>query len=249
MGGGYYYRHDADQNRTKDMMIRKPEIILFLDFDGTLSPIVKDPNDAILSPDTKLWLRKLSRRKNIKIGIVTGRALPDIRRRVGFKNVIYAANHGMEIYCDGKYLLKKGHACRKPLHILASELRDSLAGIPGVIVENKGLSVAVHFRKTDAKRRAVVKRIVKKLAGPCMKKHNLQLTAGKMILEIRPAKFWNKGKAVLWMWKKLAPDSMPVYIGDDVTDEDAFKVLKPYGLTIRIGKRKKSYAEYFISAI
>jgi trehalose 6-phosphate phosphatase len=249
MGGGYHHQYDADTNRAESLMNGERKIILFLDFDGTLSPIVRDPNDAILPPDIKLWLRNLSRKKNLKLGIVTGRTLSDIKQRVGLKNVIYAANHGMEIFYGGKYLLEKGHVYRKPLHILADELSDSLSDISGVIVENKGLSVAVHYRKTKVKRHAAVKRLVKKLSKPFMKKYNLQLTAGKMILEIRPAKHWNKGDAVLWMWKRLAPKYTPVYVGDDITDEDAFKVLRPYGPTIRIGKRNKSHAEYFMRSL
>ncbi|OGQ48491.1 MAG: trehalose-phosphatase [Deltaproteobacteria bacterium RIFCSPLOWO2_02_FULL_46_8] len=225
------------------------KIILFLDFDGTLSPIAKDPSDAILPPNVKLWLQNLSKKDNVRIGIVTGRALSDIKRKVGLKNIVYAANHGMEVFYNGKYLLRKGCAYKRPLQMLAKELIGSLSDISGVVVESKGLSVAVHYRKVNTKLRATVKKIVKKLATPCMKKYNLQLTTGKMVLEIRPAKLWNKGKAVLWMWKKLGRRYMPVYVGDDITDEDAFKALRPYGITIRTGRRKDSHAEYFVKSI
>lgn len=222
---------------------------MFMDFDGTLSPIVDEPSDAILSPDIKLWLRKLSQKKNIKVGIVTGRSLKDIRKKIGLKKVVYAANHGMEIFYNGKYLLRKGRSYRKSLKMLTDELLNSLLDISGVIVENKGLAVAVHFRKVNVRSRASLKKIVKKLTAPYTKKYNLGLTDGKMILEIRPKKIWNKGNAVMWIWKKLAPTHTPVYIGDDVTDEDAFKALRPHGFTIRIGKKKKSHAEYFIKSV
>lgn len=230
-------------------MSSKQKIIFFLDFDGTLSPITQDPKDAILPADIKARLRKLSVRKNIKLGIVTGRSLKDIRRRVGLKNVIYAANHGMEIYYKGRYLLKRGRNLRRPIRLLAMKLRNSLSDISGVIVEDKGPSVAVHFRKVNPRLRAQVKRVTQRLAGPYTKKHDLQLTSGKMILEARPAKAWNKGKAVLWMWHKLCPEYTPVYIGDDTTDEDAFKAIKPYGPTVRIGKKKHSHAKYFANSI
>lgn len=230
-------------------MIGEHNIILFLDFDGTLSPIVRDPKDAILPPDIKHWLRTLSRRNDVKIGIVTGRSLADIKRRVGLKKLIYAANHGMEIFYNGKYLLRKGRFYKKPINLLANDLRDSFSDISGVIVENKGLSVAVHFRKTNAKQRTTVKRIVTKLSKPFLKKYKLQLTSGKMILEIRPAKFWNKGDAVLWMWRKLAPKYAPIYVGDDMTDEDAFLAIKPCGLGIRIGKTRNSHARLYINTI
>lgn len=229
--------------------LQQSRILLLLDFDGTLAPIVKEPSKAVLPAKIKQWLTKLSSRKGIKVGIVTGRSLEDIRKRVGLKNLIYAANHGMEIFYNGKFLLRKGLAYKKPLRVLAGELRDSLSNIAGVIVENKGLSVAVHFRKTNVKRRPAVKKIVKKLSKPYLEKHKLQLTTGKMILEIRPAKLWNKGKAVLWIWTRLSPKYTPIYIGDDATDEEAFKALRPHGSTIRIGKRKNSHAELFINSI
>lgn len=225
------------------------KIILFLDFDGTLSRIERNPDDAVLVPEARAWLRKLSRRKNIKAGIVTGRGLSDIRRRASFKNIIYAANHGMEIYHKGRYLLRKGRVYKRSLRLLADELSGSLSDISGAAVENKGLSVAVHFRKTKKNLHPVIKKISKKISKPYIKKFDFQLTAGKMILEIRPSKCWNKGMAVLWIWKKLAPGCIPVYIGDDVTDEDAFKALKPHGLTIRIGKSRNSHAEYFVNSI
>lgn len=220
-----------------------------MDFDGTLSPIARDPKDAALPSDVKSWLRNLSQKKRVKIVIVTGRALTDIRQKVGLKNIIYAANHGMEIYCNGRYLLRKGGVYKKPLQALADELDDSLSGIHGAIVENKKLSVAVHFRNASARSRVTVKKIAKKLSESYLEKYGLQLTTGKMIIEIRPAKFWNKGKAVFWIWQRLAPKHTPIYIGDDVTDEDAFQALRPYGPTIRIGKNRNSHAEYFLKSI
>lgn len=225
-------------------------VFLFLDFDGTLSPIAKNPNDAVLPFYIKKWLRELSRGKKVKIGIVTGRALPDIRRKVGLKNIIYAANHGMEIFHNGKHLLRMGHAYKKPLQMLACELRESLSDVSGVVVENKELSVAVHFRMVGVRSRVHVKKVVKKLSEFYLKKYKLQLTAGKMILEIRPAKIWNKGRAVLWVWRKLAPQYTPVYIGDDATDEDAFKALRPYdSVTIRIGMKRRTHAKCFVESI
>lgn len=225
------------------------KLILFLDYDGTLSPIVRDPDNAILPPNVKLWLRNMSQEKNIKIAIVTGRAMSDIRNKVGLKNIIYAADHGMEVFYNGRYILKKGASYRKPLQSLAHGLRKSLANISGVIVENKGLSIAVHFRRVKATQHSIVKANIRKVLGEFISKYDLQLTKGKMIFEIRPKNYWNKGKAVLWMWQKLASQYFPVYVGDDTTDEDAFLALLPYGLTIRVGKATHSYAKYRASSI
>ena len=169
-------------------------------------------------------------------------------KRVGLKDLIYAANHGMEVYHRRKFLLRKGGMYKIPLKRLEKELMRNLSAIPGVYVENKGLSLAIHLRRVRKRYHAKVKRIVNIAVEPWFRRYKLRLTGGKMLLEVRPL-FWNKGKAVLWMWKRLAPKYLPVYIGDDVTDEDAFSALRPYGITIRIGGKKASHAQYRISSI
>lgn len=224
-------------------------IILFLDFDGTLSPIVDDPMSAAIPDKIYTWLKKLSRKRGIKIGIVTGRSMQDIRKRVGLKNIIYAANHGMEVYYNGRFILKKGRTYRRPLALIAERLNESLSGIPGIYVENKGLSVAVHLRRVSRNYHRKVQGIVKTTTMQFLKKYDMQLTSGKMLIEVRPALHWNKGKAVLWIWRRIAPGYVPFYIGDDATDEDAFSALRPCGITVRIGRKIGSHAEYYIPSL
>lgn len=223
--------------------------MLFLDFDGTLSPIVKNPKDAILSPDIKLWLQKLSKKRTIKIGIVTGRSLPDIKQKVGLKNIIYAANHGMEIFYKGRYLLNKGGRLKKPLKSFGDKIQKILTDVHGVFIESKGLSVAVHYRNVAKIHKRAVRDAVYRTASPYVKRYKLQVTKGKELFELRPALQWNKGKAVMWLWKKRAPKYFPIYVGDDITDEDAFKAIRPFGLAIRIGRKKDSCAEYYVKSI
>src|SRR3989304_667360 len=106
------------------------KIALFFDFDGTLSPIVENPEEAVIPDKVKGWLKRLSEDKNNKIAIVKGRALKDIKKRGGLKDVIYASNHGMEVYYRGRFLLRKGAMYRKPLKGLEVELTKKLSGIP-----------------------------------------------------------------------------------------------------------------------
>lgn len=223
-------------------------LLFLLDFDGTLSPIVENPEDAYLPDRVKGWIKGLSEDKNCKIAIVTGRALRDIRARVGLENIIYASNHGMEVYYRGRLLLRKGDIYRRPLKSLGKKLGEELSGIPDVYLENKGLSLAVHLRRVDKRHRRSAVKTVRAVVGPWLRRYKLRLTGGKMLLEVRPL-LWDKGKAVLWIWKRFAPKCLPVYVGDDVTDEDAFLALRPYGITIRIGKKKKSYAEHHCPSI
>lgn len=250
MGGRYYNRSDTDQVRTKAIVKRLQKgVFLFLDFDGTLSQIVSHPRDAVIRPDAKKWLKKLLKRNNIKVAIVTGRSLPDIRRKIRLHGLYYVANHGMEVFYKDRFLLKKGSQFERPLKCFGDEMISTLAHIPGIFIEEKGLSVAVHFRRVERKYHSIVKKIVREIAEPIMKKYDLQLTEGKMLLELRPASVWNKGSAVKWLWKKVAPGYFPVYVGDDITDEDAFKALKPHGLTIRMGMKTGSHAQYYIPSI
>ncbi|HBG46207.1 MAG TPA: trehalose-phosphatase [Deltaproteobacteria bacterium] len=222
--------------------------IIFLDFDGTLSPIVDDPSRAFIRDENAAWLQKASKDGNLKLAIVTGRSLKDIRRLVGLTDIIYAANHGAEIYSGGKILLKKGEAFRRPLSRLAKVMREALSGIPGIYLEDKGLSIAVHLRRVERSNHSKAKEIVKQEAAAALARHGLKITYGKMLVEIRPHAHWNKGDAVLWVWKKLAPDHLPFYVGDDTTDEDAFQALRPYGITIRIRDKRGSHAEYYVSS-
>lgn len=219
---------------------------MLFDFDGTLSEIVDHPSKAIMIRGWRDRLKKLSKRKHVIIGIVTGRALTDIRSRVGIPGILYAASHGFEIVRGRKRLLSVGKEHRRPLRRLALDLAKALGTIANTQVEFKGTAVAVHYRRTKPNQHALVKRTVRRLAQPLLAEHGWKLTGGKMVLEIRPAAQWNKGKAVEWIWEKLAPQFLPCYIGDDVTDEDAFRALGARGITIRIGENKNSYANYFV---
>ncbi len=222
-----------------------PKILLFLDFDGTLAPIVEDPSLARLPAGTREALARFASDSRFSLAIISGRALADLRLRVGLENLIYAGNHGLEISGPGMEFIEPTAAERlKALGELSRHLRVRLHHIPGVEVENKVLSASVHFRRAPAAslpeiRQAVVDAVV-------FEDNPFQITEGRKVLEIRPRVGWDKGRAVRWIQQtSQQPDALPLYIGDDSTDEDAFLAL-PQGLTINVGKARETSAQYFL---
>jgi trehalose-phosphatase len=222
---------------------------LFLDYDGTLTPIVKRPALAVLSKSRRKALAGLAQNPHIAVAVISGRMLSDLKRRVGLKGIYYAGNHGFEI--EGpKVKLTHPKALRaKPLlRKIKSELRRQLGDIKGIIIEDKILTLSLHYRLVPAKDFKRIEKQFPKIVGPYRKTKKVRVTHGKKVFEIRPNIAWDKGKAVLWFLKKVAKKTkaIPIYIGDDVTDEDAFKALKKKGVTIRVGRSKKSAAQKFI---
>lgn len=227
-------------------------IFLFLDYDGTLTPIVETPEKAIISQRTKNLLERLSKSPKCKIAIISGRVLKDIKNKVGLKNIIYVGNHGSEIKGPKiKFESPMSPGCRAILKRIKTELTQRLSLIKGIIIEDKGFSLSVHFRLVDKKQIPQVKTIVHETTIVYVVRNEVKIKPGKMVLEIRAAGEWNKGKVVLWLLarqKFIIKDrtTIPIYIGDDVTDEDAFKALKDKGLTIFVGRPKPSYARYYL---
>jgi len=227
-------------------------IMLFLDYDGTLAPIVDTPDEAIIPKETSKLLKHLSKSLRCRIAIISGRALRDIKEKIGLKNVIYVGNHGAEI--EGpriKFESQISPRCRATLEHIKSDLSEKLSSIKGVILEDKGLSLSVHFRMVNKKQIPHVKAIVHESVILYLVRSKIKIKSGKMVLEIRLPLEWDKGKVVLWLLarQKFAISErpfVPIYIGDDKTDEDAFKVLKNKGLTIFVGKPKPSYAQYYL---
>ncbi len=206
-------------------------LALFLDYDGTLTPIVPRPEDAVLAPEMREVLRRLADRH--PVAIVSGRDLADVRARVGLEALTYAGSHGFDIAGPaGEHVYEAARAAAPRLAAAAGELERETAALPGVQVERKRFALAVHFRRgrpADVPAvEAAVDRAVARHAG-------LRKTGGKMIFELRPDVDWDKGRAVLWLIETLKLGArLPVYLGDDVTDEDAFRALAGRGLGIAV---------------
>lgn len=223
-------------------------LFLFLDYDGTLTPIVKTPDDAVLDPAVKCLLKRLSSTKGCRLAIVSGRALPDIKKRVGLRNAIYCGNHGLEICGPGLNLAPPvGSDYVRMLKKIGNNLIASLSAIKGAYVENKRFTLSVHYRVVSREQVPLLKSIFhKNVIVPAMK-DRLRIHNGKKVLEIRPAVSWNKGSVVLWLLgRQRGKNVFPIYIGDDATDEDAFRVIGDTGLSVLVGKPRSSHAAYYL---
>jgi trehalose 6-phosphate phosphatase len=220
---------------------------LFLDFDGTLAPIAPRPEEAGLTSDMRLLLRRLSRR--VPVVIVSGRSLSDIRTRVGLPGLVYVGNHGLEIAgCGLRYRMENADDWCRLLKILGDRLRERLELLPGIFIEDKGYTLSVHFRLAGGiVRRRAARRFAEWL-GPLQRRRQVRVGRGKAVWEIRPPIDWNKGRAVVWILKQPRfRKRWPLYIGDDATDQDAFRSIRKIGLGIAVGPpEKKGAAGYAV---
>ncbi len=230
-------------------MKRFQTLCLMFDYDGTLVPIAPHPSLARLSASRKKLLKRLATTSGVTVVLVTGRSLTDIRRLAEIPGVILVANHGFEVSTGQKTFYPCGRKFQKPLLSLAEEIQRGLKGIPGLVIESKGFSVAIHYRLTPKKYWPTIKQKILTISATPRKRHHLQLTSGKRLWEIRPALHWNKGKAVLWALREFARHSIPIYFGDDMTDEDAFKALRGSGVTVAVGEKPCPSAMITISEI
>jgi trehalose 6-phosphate phosphatase len=208
------------------------EVIVFLDYDGTLTPIVPNPDEARLSEAMRATLAALARR--CPVALVSGRDLSVLKGFAPLEGVYYAGSHGFDIEGPGgrAFQHEEGRALLPELDAAEWELAAGLAGIPGARLERKRFSVAVHWRHVEEARVPEVERMV----GEVLARHPwLRRSGGKKVFEVQPDIDWHKGRAVRWLLRALELEGkgrVPVYVGDDLTDEDAFEALKGRGLSV-----------------
>jgi alpha,alpha-trehalase len=229
---------------------KKPAV--FLDYDGTLTPIVDDPGQAVLSEETRQAIERLGR--VCTVAVVSGRDLGDVRERVGIDTIAYAGSHGFDILGPRgqDFTLEKGEDFLPTLDRAETELRQRLSRIEGARIERKRYSVAIHYRQVDTKDvPSVEKQVDQVIDGLANLANKLKKTCGKKVFDLQPDIDWHKGKAVGWILEELGlntPEVVPLYIGDDVTDEDAFRELEAAGITIAVQEAKaRTAAEYQLS--
>jgi trehalose 6-phosphate phosphatase len=218
-------------------------VFLFLDFDGTLAPIVNDPSAAVMPQATSQALAAVARSSRFEIAIVSGRSISDLEKRVGLPDIIYAGDFGFAIRGPGLSFVEPAAAARtEVMDKLVRLLESRLLPIPGALVENKGLTASIHFRAARESDRQQIYQIAAKTVAASG--DLFRLFQGLSALDIRPWVHWNKGTAAQWILATTGnPFALPIYVGDDVSDEDAFSALQS-GITVRVGRTGDTAAQY-----
>lgn len=233
-------------------LFSKLDVFLFLDYDGTLSPIVNHPEDAVLSREMRELLAELS--SKIQVGVISGRDMDDLKGRIELDSVIYAGSHGFRI--SGPSGLNRETRDSKRLSSKFQRIYRELIEffdkeVTGVEIEKKRYAIAIHYRNAAENASGLINPKVNEILK---KNPDFKKGTGKKIIEIKPATDWHKGKALLWildaMGLKEDPETLPIYIGDDLTDEDAFKTLADKGLGILVGDHgSKTAADYHLKDV
>ena len=208
-------------------------VAVSLDYDGTLTPIVDRLGDAVISESMREVVRGLARR--CSVCVVSGRDRAVVQQLMGVDDLVVAGSHGFDIWspAGGAIEREEGKGYAGLLEEVTGLVSDRVAAVRGALVEPKKSSVAVHYRLVDEREWPRIKAIVDAVlaAHP----DALRMTPGKMVYEIQPKLGWDKGSAVLYLLEALGLDregALPLYIGDDITDEDAFRALSGRGILV-----------------
>lgn len=226
---------------------RSASIFLLSDYDGTLTPIVERPELAALDKQMKYLLESLSRREGYKLGIISGRSLRDVKKLVGIEGIYYAGNHGFEIEGpETKLVHSAAEKVRPKIKEICTKLKKIDAN--GAIVEDKGLTASLHYRLVFTSDVPRVEKAFRDIVKPCKE---VKITKGNKVWEVRPGIEWDKGKAVLSILNAIGEKNvLTIYMGDDLTDEDAFEALANKGITILVSvSKKESKADYFLKNV
>jgi trehalose 6-phosphate phosphatase len=209
---------------------------LFLDYDGTLVPLARRPELATATPKLRETVARLS--GLMPVAVVSGRGREDVSQMLGVDGIAYAGSHGFDIRDAGGQDLSGdiGAPYRSALQAAAAALTDALAPIEGAFLEDKTYSIAIHYREAAPDTHPMIREAVD---AEVARRDQLKRTGGKMIHELRPDIDWDKGTAVIRVMDALgltAETALPIYIGDDETDEDAFRAIRDTGIGIRVGE-------------
>jgi len=229
-------------------LLGQKDVFIFLDYDGTLTPIVDTPDLAVLSPAMRATAQNLA--THYKVSIVSGRATDDVQSKVQIDGIFYAGSHGFEIVdpLGNVTVNESARAVPGVIDRIHRQLSEALKGVKGALVEHVKYTLSAHYRLVSEQDFPRVRSAVAKILEEYP---DFRRTDGKKVFEIRPRIDWDKGKAVDWILNVLRFDPaahLAVYVGDDVTDEDAFAALEGKGIGILVADPPRaSKARYCIN--
>ena len=232
-------------------------VLLLFDYDGTLTPIVERPELADLHRESRQLLKALAHKPRFTIGILSGRALNDLQNRVAVNGIIYAGNHGLEIKGpDIEFIHPLTNEMGSIIRVIGKMLSKSFSKTRGVVVEDKGATLSVHYRMVEDEEKVdEVRNVFEQVVGLARSLGKIKTTSGTKVHEVRPNVPWHKGKAVRFIMKQYAKNGrqsglLPIYVGDDLTDEDAFQVIEGYGgISIYVGSEDaQTVAGYLLNS-
>lgn len=229
--------------------IKRNGCVVMLDFDGTLAPIVSHHRRAALSTKTHKLLEGLAKR--VPVAVISGRSLSDVRSRVRIHGISYAGSHGLEVLMSRPHISIHVDVPKRTLQIF-HEARGTLGKIaaryPRVRIEDKGMSYAIHYRSLTPKQSVAFLHDADIALAAHIKSGAIRAINDLSTFDIMPHSKRTKGHCAREMYRALrkSEDAVPIYIGDGVTDEDAFRAFKT-GITIKVGKAP-SAAKYFFSS-
>jgi len=220
-------------------------LLVALDFDGTLAPIEDDPDAPEITPANRRAVEQLHDHPDTMVAVVSGRQLADLRPRVGIDGIRYVGNHGLEYTVDGeREIHPEAEAKMEDIRAVRDELEERLADMAGVHVEDKAVTLTVHYRRARDASAEDITAIVEGVVDPI---EGLKTGSGKMIVEVKPTVDWHKGAIVEWLRDEVPASWRTVYVGDDTTDEDAFRVLGDGDFGVLVGERSTA-ADYRVPA-
>ena len=227
------------------------QVLLMLDYDGTLTPIVDRPQLALMPSETKESLIRLGSTGKYVIAVISARALEDVSAKVGIEGLIYAGNHGLEMRGPGlDFVHLEAEQLKEAVDQAYQRLQRGLAHLAGAFTEHKGLSLTVHYRMTPDGDIRQVKEAVKAATAPLVESGSLIVSPGKKALEVRPRVDWHKGRAISRLQATYPDAALALFFGDDLGDEDGFaEVQSAGGIGVYVGSaREPTRAEYRVDS-
>lgn len=228
-----------------------PGLLLIFDFDGTLAEIAPTPDAVVLNPDTVLLLRKLLERPLTNLAVISGRSIEYLRKHIPASlDVALAGCHGCEFEMPGQIeeSILDDEEIFEDLETFALGLKD-LESWQGIIVENKGCAVAMHYRLAEENQALHARDEFYSRASALKRFEDMEVIEGKKVIELRPFGI-NKGVAVRFLADSYRPssDSLTAYFGDDTTDLDAFQALPENSIRVAIGSKIANEADYVLAS-